>query len=84
MALSLRNLQVTPDFQLVFNEYLFRDKLEENQEILLHAVKNEDEDLVTQARKAIVFIVGMQNALAMIEQDGAQAALYLEQFKKEN
>tara|TARA_R110000787_G_scaffold5480_2_gene20049 strand:+ start:8710 stop:8904 length:195 start_codon:yes stop_codon:yes gene_type:complete len=62
---------------------LFRDKLEENQENLLHAVKNEDEEAVAQARKAIVFISGVQNALDMIEEDGTQAARYLEQYKQQ-
>ena len=73
-----------PEFKAVFNEHLFRDKLEENQEVLVRAVKNEDEEAVLQASKAIVFLVGIEDTLEMIEQDGQQAALYLEQYKESN
>ena len=82
-AKCLRALREYKEFQELFDDWLFGSELKENQEKLLESMEFRNEDNEKAFRGTTEFIWKLRSMLTAIEDDGIQAARYLETIKGE-
>lgn len=78
LAKSLRSLRLLPDFLKVFDGHLLGSEREVHEESLIHAVKADNPELEAAGKEGIRFVQSLDHALQAIEDDGLQAARYIE------